>query len=72
MTRLALQLLRSAARREFLMPRFITSVSKYGGLLPSEMSRLKQLEEENNNLKRIVVDLSLDKVMLQDAIKQKL
>jgi putative transposase len=45
---------------------------KYGGLLPSEMRRLKQLEEENNNLKRIVADLSLDKAMLQDVIKRKL
>jgi putative transposase len=33
---------------------------KYGGLLPSEMKRLKQLEEENGRLKRIVADLSLD------------
>jgi putative transposase len=38
---------------------------KYGGLMPSEMRRLKQLEEENNNLKRIVADLSLDKALLQ-------
>lgn len=45
---------------------------KYGGLLPSEMKRLKQLEEENNRLKRIVADLSLDKEMLQDVIRRKL
>ena len=45
---------------------------KYGGLMPSEMKRLKQLEEENKNLKRLVADLSLDKVMLQDVIKRKL
>ena len=45
---------------------------KYGGLLPSEMKRLKQLEEENARLKRIVADLSLDKEMLQDVIKRKL
>ena len=31
----------------------------YGGLMPSEMKRLKQLEEENMHLKRIVADLSL-------------
>jgi putative transposase len=34
---------------------------KFGGLMPSEMRRLKQLEEENGKLKRIVADLSLDK-----------
>ena len=45
---------------------------KYGGLMPSEMKRLRQLEEENTRLKRIVADLSLDKEMLQDVIKRKL
>ena len=45
---------------------------KYGGLLPSEMKRLRQLEEENGRLKRIVADLSLDKEMLQDVIRRKL
>ncbi len=45
---------------------------KYGGLMPSEMKRLKQLEEENGRLKRIVADLSLDKEMLQDVIRRKL
>ena len=43
---------------------------KYDGLLPSEMRRLKQLEDENSKLKRIVADLSLDKEMLQDAIPE--
>ena len=33
---------------------------KYGGLGPSELMKLKQLEEENSKLKRIVTDLSLD------------
>ena len=45
---------------------------KYAGLMPSEMRRLRELEEENNRLKRIVADLSLDKAMLQDVIKRKL
>lgn len=45
---------------------------KFGGLLPSEVRRLRQLEEENNRLKRIVADLSLDKTMLQDVIRRKL
>jgi len=33
---------------------------KYAGLLPSEMKRLRQLEDENILLKKIVADLSLD------------
>jgi putative transposase len=45
---------------------------KYGGLLPSEMKRLRLLEEENGKLKKIVADLSLDKEMLQDVIRRKL
>lgn len=44
---------------------------KYGGLMPSEMKRLKQLEDENTRLKRLVANLSLDKEMLQDVIKRK-
>lgn len=43
---------------------------KYAGLLPSEMRRLRQLEEENGKLKRIVADLSLDKAMLQDVLSK--
>ena len=44
---------------------------KYSGLGPSEQRRLKQLEEENGKLKRLVADLSLDKAMLQDVLKRK-
>ena len=44
---------------------------KYGGLLPSEVKRLKQLEEENRKLKSLVADLSLDKKMLQDVLAKK-
>ena len=45
---------------------------KYGGLGPSELRRLKQLEEENAKLKRLVADLSLDKAMLRDVLSRKL
>jgi putative transposase len=45
---------------------------KYGGLGPSEVRRLKQLEEENAKLKKLVADLSLDKAMLQDVLSKKL
>ena len=43
----------------------------YGGLEPSEARELKQLREENNKLKRLVADLSLDKSMLQDVLQKK-
>ena len=45
---------------------------RYAGLMPSEMKRLRQLEEENTKLKRLVADLSLDKAMLQDVLSKKL
>ncbi len=45
---------------------------KYDGMTPPEMRRLKQLEDENARLKRIVAVLSLDKEMLQDVIRRKL
>ena len=45
---------------------------KYGGLGPSELRRLRQLKEENTKLKRLLADLSLDKVMLQDVLSKKL
>jgi putative transposase len=40
--------------------------------MPSEIKRLRKLEEENNKLKRIVADLSLDKAMLQDVLRRKI
>ncbi len=45
---------------------------KYDGLLPSEMRRLKQLEDENAKLRKVVAELSLDKEMLQDVLRRKL
>jgi putative transposase len=46
--------------------------SKYDGLLPTEMRRSKQLEEENAKLRKVVADLSRGKEMLQDVIRRKL
>lgn len=43
----------------------------YAGLQPSQARELKQLREENTKLKRLVADLSLDKVMLQDVLGKK-
>lgn len=40
--------------------------------MPSEVKRLRQLEEENAKLKQLVADLSLDKAMLQDVLSKKL
>lgn len=45
---------------------------KYEGMTPPEMRRLKQLEEENGKLRKLVADLSLDKEMLQDVVRRKL
>jgi putative transposase len=45
---------------------------KYGGLMPSEVQRLRHLEEENQRLRRLVADLSLDKEMLQEVVRKKL
>ena len=44
---------------------------RYGGVGPSELRRLRQLEEENRKLKQIVADLSLDKAMLQAVVAKK-
>jgi putative transposase len=42
----------------------------YGNLQPSEARALKQRRDENTKLKRLVADLSLDKVMLQDVLSK--
>lgn len=43
---------------------------KYGGLGSSDLRRLRQLEEKNVQLKKLVADLSLDKQILQDIVKK--
>ena len=43
---------------------------KYGDMGVPELRRLRQLEEENRQLKQLVADLSLDKQMLQDVKKK--
>ena len=45
---------------------------KYAGLGPSELKKLKQLEEEHSKHKRLVADLCLDKAMLQNVLSKKL
>jgi putative transposase len=44
---------------------------QFAGMGTVEIRRLKQLEEENTKLKRLVADLSLDKTMLQDVLRKK-
>ena len=43
---------------------------KYAHLGVSELRRLRQLEEENNRLKRVVADLTLDKHILQETLRK--
>ena len=44
---------------------------KYGGLGVPELRELKQLREENRRLKGLVADLSLDREILQEAVRKK-
>jgi len=44
---------------------------KYSGLEVDQLRQMKQLQEENTRLKRIVADLTLDKAMLQDVLRKK-
>jgi putative transposase len=44
---------------------------QYVGLEVDQVRQLKQLQEENSRLKRLVADLTLDKVMLQDVLSKK-
>ena len=53
-------------------PTFYRWRNKYGGLMPSEMKKLRQYEEENARLRKLVADLSLDKEMLQEVLRKKL
>ena len=41
---------------------------KYGGMDLSDVKRLKQLEDENSKLKRLVADVMLDNVVLKDLL----
>ena len=42
---------------------------EYGGLKADQVKRLKELEQENARLRRAVSDLTLDKLILQEAAK---
>lgn len=51
---------------------YYTWKKKYGELGVSELRKLRQLEDENARLRRIVADLTLDKQILQEVVKKKL
>ena len=50
---------------------FYNWTKKFAGLGLTELRRVRQLEDENQRLKKLVADLSLDKEMLQEVLKQK-
>jgi putative transposase len=52
-------------------PTFYRWKKVYVGMGVAEIRRLKQLEDENAKLKRVVADLTLDKAMLQDVLRKK-
>ena len=42
---------------------------EYGGLKTDQVKRLKELEQENSRLRRAISDLTLDKLILQEAAR---
>ena len=44
--------------------------AKYGGMDLSDAERLKQLEDENSKLKRLVAEVMLDNVVLKDLLRK--
>ena len=50
---------------------FYTWRAKYGGMEVSEAKRLRQLEEENRKLKKLLADTMLEKAALEDVIQKK-
>ena len=45
--------------------------SEYGGMKTDALKRLKELEKENGRLKRIVAELTIDKIILKEAVERK-
>jgi len=45
--------------------------ARYGGLEVSDLRRLRQLEDENSRLKRLVADLTLDNQALKELVRKK-
>ena len=53
-------------------PTFYNWKAKYAGMTVSELRRLKELEQENSKLKRLLADAELDKAALKDLLHRKL
>src|ERR671912_2504357 len=52
-------------------PTFYRWKKQFAGMGVAEIRRLKQLEDENARLKKLVADLNLDKTMFQDVLKKR-
>ena len=65
------QALRITRRLGISQATIFTWKLKYGEMSVTELKRLRALEDENAQLKKLVADLSLDKQMLQDILKKK-
>lgn len=50
---------------------FYTWRAKYGGMEVSEAKRLRQLEDENRKLKKLLADTMLEKAALEDVVQKK-
>ena len=46
--------------------------AKYGGLAPSELKRMKEMERENSRLKQLYAEVSLENQALKDLLHRKL
>jgi putative transposase len=53
-------------------PTFYNWKAKYAGMTVSEVRRLKELEQENGKLKRLLAEAELDKAALKDLLHRKL
>jgi putative transposase len=66
------QTIKEVCRRHGISPAtFSNWRTKFGGMEVSDMRKLKALQDENNRLKRIVADLSLDITILKDINSKK-
>jgi putative transposase len=66
-----LKVLKICRKHEISDATFYTWRTKYSGMGVSEVRRLRQLEEENRRLKRLVADQALDLVALKDVLTKK-
>jgi putative transposase len=60
--------------REYSISRttFYNWKKRYGGMVASQLKRLKEIEDENKRLKRMYADLSLDHELLKEVLEKKL